>query len=78
MFDIGATGDFLLNDTIKLGALMVMLSMLIEIVLRIKSNPLHFLKGRKRMIADLIYVAFLIVVSIFFRGEGNEFIYFQF
>ncbi len=78
MFSPGATTDFLWNDTIKLGAIMVAVSLLIEIVLKIKSNPLYYLKGRKRIIADLVYVTALIVLAIFFRGEGNEFIYFQF
>lgn len=78
MFSPGATADFLWNDTIKLGAIMVAVSLLIEIVLKIKSNPLYYFKGRKRIIADLIYVTALIVMAIFFRGEGNEFIYFQF
>lgn len=78
MFSFGTTGDFLVNDTIKLGALMVGVSLLVEITLRVKSKPLYLLKGQTRMIADIIYVALLIVASIFLRGEGNEFIYFQF
>lgn len=78
MFSFGETGDFLMNSTIRLGGYMVAFSVLIEVILKIKSNPLFFLKGKQKRIVDVIYVSVLILAAIYFRGEGNEFIYFQF
>ena len=35
------------------------------------------LKG-KHPVAEMIFYAILIAIIVFFRGEGSEFIYFQF
>jgi len=78
MFSIAPLGDFEITDTFLLGGYMVAFSVLIELVLRLKSNPLRFLHGTKRKVVEIIYISLLILAAIYFRGEGNEFIYFQF
>jgi len=47
-------------------------------VVALRKKPLYIVRGKSRVIIDIIYVTFLILASIYFRGEGNEFIYFQF
>ncbi len=78
MFSIAPLGDFEITDTIFLGGYMVVFSVLIELVLKFKSNPLRLLQGKQRRIVEIIYISLLILAAIYFRGEGNEFIYFQF
>jgi len=78
MFDFTATHDFLSNQVIRLGGYMVAFSILVEVVVALRKKPLYIVRGKSRVIIDIIYVTFLILASIYFRGEGNEFIYFQF
>lgn len=78
MFSFVPTHDFIINDAIRLGGYVTLFSLLIEVVLRIWKQPMHFLRPDLRRVADVIYIAALILASIFLRGEGNEFIYFQF
>ncbi len=78
MFSFVPTHDFVVNDAIRLGGYMVILSIVIEVMTRVVPRPLSFLKPEYRKVVDVLYVSALILAAVFFRGPGNEFIYFQF
>lgn len=78
MFSFAPTGDFYVNHVVRLGGYIVLFSILIEVVLRIRHQPLYLLAPNTRKVVEVLYVSALILASIFLRGEGNEFIYFQF
>lgn len=54
------------------------LGILIELVIFVRKNDQQWIRFYWRYGFDLLYVSLAIVAIIFFRGEGKQFIYFQF
>ncbi len=79
MFSFGSPShDFIMTKTIRLGIFIVSFSLIVELVTLVYRKPLGTRNSSLQRIIDLAYVAFLILASIYLRGDGNEFIYFQF
>jgi D-alanyl-lipoteichoic acid acyltransferase DltB (MBOAT superfamily) len=70
--------DFGFFNSYLNGILFLALGILIEFGMHLKRSYLPVLKFYKRYSLDVIVVAFSIAMILFFRGEGQQFIYFQF
>ncbi len=78
MLLVNTNVDFKLTDDFKNGLYFILFALLIEYVFyRFKVR--HFVKNEMmRRIVEILLIALMITVTIFLRGKGHEFIYFQF
>jgi D-alanyl-lipoteichoic acid acyltransferase DltB (MBOAT superfamily) len=60
------------------GSIFMLLIILREIMIYMGIDKRINIKGTKGVFAEMIFYALLIAIIIFFRGNGSEFIYFQF
>jgi D-alanyl-lipoteichoic acid acyltransferase DltB (MBOAT superfamily) len=78
MFGFGSGGTFVINDMIRNGIIWIAVSLLIEGVTWFRIKPHLWLPGKMQRWADAGYVLLMLLASLYLRGEGNVFIYFQF
>lgn len=79
MFSFGEVElTFPMDDKIRLGLWTIGFSVLIEFLLAVFPGITWSWRSGMRRGLDILYVAIMILAAIYLRGEGNEFIYFQF
>ena len=70
-------GDFILGWGFN-GAIFISLIFIREIMIYTGINKRIKIRGTKGILIEMVFYALLIALIIFFRGNGSEFIYFQF
>jgi hypothetical protein len=78
MLQFNGSLDFKITDDIRNGFYYVLIFMAGEYGFQYVKLRKIFKNNTVRMLVEVVLVALLVTFTIYFRGKGNEFIYFRF